>query len=386
MSRRTLGRVCAIALASAALVLSACSDGTDSNASKQKGDKGSSSASAAEAAAAAQKRLDAYLSVPEEIAITEPLSAAPKQGVSVYWVTPNLQSQQPNTDAFEAATEALGWKLTTLQTESSDPQAVPSAIRQAVDAKADYIVVSGGSVDTYGAALDAAKAAGIPILSMYSTDQVGDAENGVWANIGGTPWIEAQHRATVDFLIADSGGTANVLYVDMPDFPILAAAAEATRDQFESECPDCTFTKLDVTVDDLLSGSIASQAVSSLQRNSDITYVFTASGDLATGLPEALDQAGFADRVQIVTTSPNDEQMQALVDGRLLAVVPNPKAQGSWTAIDAMTRMEDGLEIGEDHGMMPIVVWTADNVPQPLEAFEGAEDFEAQFLKLWNID
>lgn len=382
MYRRTLGRACAIALAATALLLSACSSGSDDS-SSDKG--GTTSESAAEAAAAAEERLEPFLSVPTEITITEPLSEAPEKGVSVYWVTPNLQSQQPNTDAFVAATEALGWKLTTLQTESSDPQAVPSAIRQAVDAKADYIVVSGGSVDTYGDALDAAKSAGIPIISMYSTDEVGNEDNGVWANIGGTPWIEAQHRATVDFLIADSGGTANVLYVDMPDFPILAAAAKATEEQFESECPDCTFTKLDVTVDDLMAGTVASQAVSSLQRDSDITYVFTASGDLATGLPEALEQAGYADRVKVVTTAPNDEQMQALVDGRILAVVPNPKPQGSWTAIDAMARIEQGLEIGEDHGMMPIVVWTSDNMPDPLEGFEGAKDFEQQFLTLWHV-
>lgn len=384
-----LRRGIAVLLVPVALI--ACGDDDDDSSvttatEATDGSAGESSGSAAESAAAAEDRTAQFLEVPSTITVDEPLPAAPESGVSVYWVTPNLQSQQPNTDALEEAADALGWNLTTLQTDSADPQAVPSAMQQAVDGGADYIIVSGGSTDVYGEALQVARDAGVPVIDMYSSDEVGGEQNGIYANIGGTGWIDVQYRATADFVIADSGGDANVLYVDIPDFPILAAAARATNDQFASQCPDCVVNSLDLSVTDLTGGNVVSQVVSTLQRDQDIEYVFTSFGDLATGLPEAIAAGGMSDRVRIVTAAPNADQTQGVIDGTVQAVVPNPKAQGSWTAIDAIARLEQGLEVDqEQHTVMPVVIWTQDNVPSPAGDFAGAENFEDQFLELWQV-
>jgi ABC-type sugar transport system substrate-binding protein len=338
------------------------------------------------AAAAAAERVAPLLEVPDVITVTEPLASPPEPGVSVYWVTPNLQSQQPNTDALETATDMLGWELTTIQTDSADPQAVPSGIEQAVSGGADYIIVSGGSIPIYGEALASAQQAGIPIIDMYSSDEVGGESNGIYANIGGTAWIQEQYPAGVDVITADSGGDAHVLYVDIPDFPILAAAAEATHAQFEAACPDCVVTSLDVSVADLLGGAVASQVISALQRDESIDYVYTSFGDLATGLPESLAAADLADRVALVTAAPNPEQVQGVIDGTVLAVLPNPKPQGSFTAIDAIARLEQGLEVDErEHSVMPVIIWTTDNVPDPMEEFAGAQNYEEQFAELWLV-
>ena len=385
-----LRRGIAVLLVPVALIAACGDDDDDSSgttaAGATDGSVSESSGSAAELAAAAEERMAQFLEVPTTITVDEPLPSAPESGVSVYWVTPNLQSQQPNTDALEEATDALEWNLTTLQTDSADPQAVPSAMQQALDGGADYIIVSGGSIDVYGEALQAARDAGIPVIDMYSSDEVGGEQNGIYANIGGTGWIDEQYRATADFIIADSGGDANVLYVDIPDFPILAAAANATNDQFASQCPDCVVDSLDLSVTDLTGGNVASQVVSTLQRDQAIEYVFTSFGDLATGLPEAIAAAGMSDRVRLVTAAPNADQTQGVIDGTVLAVVPNPKAQGSWTAIDAIARLEQGLEIDqEQHTVMPVVIWTQDNVPAPADDFAGAENFEDQFLELWQV-
>jgi ribose transport system substrate-binding protein len=238
----------------------------------------------------------------------------------------------------------------------------------------------------YGEALQAAQDADIPVIDMYSSDEVGGEQNGIFANIGGTGWIDVQYRATADYVIAHSGGDGNVLYVDIPDFPILAAAAVATNDQFSEHCPDCAVDSLDLSVTDLTGGAVASQVVSTLQRDEDIEYVFTSFGDLATGLPEALSAAGLSDRVQIGTAAPNPEQTQGVIDGTILAVSPNPKAQGSWTAIDAIARLEQGVDVDEEqHTVMPVVIWTTDNVPTPAGDFAGAENFEEQFLELWHV-
>ena len=68
-------------------------------------------------------------------------------------------------------------------------------MRQAVDGGADYIAISGQTIDILGQALDAAKAKNIPVIDMYSTDDVGGAANGIYANVGGTAFSQAERRA-----------------------------------------------------------------------------------------------------------------------------------------------------------------------------------------------
>ena len=95
-----------VAFSTAALAERSASSGTTSPPSEG---TTTGSETPAESAAAAQARIEPLLRAPEAITVTDPLPAVPEPGVSVYWVTPNLQSQQPNTDALEAATSALDW-------------------------------------------------------------------------------------------------------------------------------------------------------------------------------------------------------------------------------------------------------------------------------------
>jgi len=367
------------------LVLTAACGDDDDDASTGE-DGGSASGSAGEAATAAEERLAPYLEPADSIGIEEPLSGEMPEGLKVYWLEGNIQSILPITQGFEEATEDAGWDLTTLTYDPADPQGPGSAMQQAVEGGADYIAVSGQTIDILGPALDAAKSAGIPVIDMYSTDEVGGEEKGIYANIGGPGYSEASFPVLADYVINDSGGDAKVLFVNVPDFQILQTVADATLGQFESECPECDVESLDVTIADLTSGSVSSQVVSSLQSNPDIEYVFVAIGDLATGLPEALSSGG-AENVKLLGGVPNPEQLQSLADGTSVAWIPLPRPMSAWAAVDAMARIELGEEIDqEQHEVLPIEVKTQDNIETPVEEYEGPEGYQDQFNQLWGVD
>jgi ABC-type sugar transport system substrate-binding protein len=366
------------------MFLAACGD--DDSGGTDTGTDGGEAGSVEETAQAAQERVDPFLQPADSIGIDGSLDGEVPQDVSVYWLEGNIQSILPITTGFEEATDAIGWDLTTITYDPADPQGPSAAMRQAVDGGADYIAISGQTVEILGEALDAAKSAGIPVIDLYSTDEIGGEANGVYANVGSAAYSEASFPLLVDYIIADSGGDAHMLFVNIPDFTILQIAADATNAQFESECPDCVVTPLDVTINDLTSGAVASQVVSELQSNPDIDYVFTSIGDLATGLPEALAGAGLAEQAQIVTHVPNPEQIQAVADGAILAAIPLPRPESAWAAVDAMARLELGMEIDqESHELLPIEVWTPDNVPTPAEEYEGPEGYQDQFTELWGV-
>jgi len=389
-----LNRLAAVSAVGVLLFVAACGSDDDGTATDSSTPSESSTASGGstetdgsgggDVAAAAQERVAPFLEPAASIGITETVDGEVPGDVSVYWLEGNIQSILPITAGFEEATGALGWDLTTLTYDPADPQGPGAAMQQAVAGGADYIAVSGQTVDILGEALEAAKSAGIPVIDLYSTDEVGGESNGIYANVGGPASSEASYPRLADLIISDSNGEANVLVVSIPDFAILNVATDSISSQFANECPDCTVESLDLTIADLTGGMVASQIVSSLQANTDIDYVLLVIGDLATGLPEALSSANMGD-VKIIGNVPNAEQIQSLVDGESFAWLPLPRAESAWAAVDSMVRLAAGQDVSAGHEVLPIEIWTAATVPTPVEEYEGPDGYQDQFTTLWGV-
>jgi ABC-type sugar transport system substrate-binding protein len=343
-------------------------------------------ASNADPGTAAKARVEQYLQAPTSIGLTTPLKGVPPKGKKVYWLEGNIQSILPITGGFKDAAQALGWNLTVITYDPADPQGPSAAMRQAVDAGADYIAISGQSTDILGQALDAAKAKNIPVIDMYSTDDVGGSANGIYANIGGTAFSQRSAKLLSDWIIADSSGHGNVLFVNVPDFKILQIVADAVGANFKSACPNCTVKPLNVSIGDMTGGTVASQVVSALQSNSNIGYVYVTIGDLATGLPEALDGAGLGGKVKIVGGVPNTEQVQSLIDGKAAAYTPLGRPESAWAATDVMARLSVGMDPdAAGHALLPSVIWTPNNVPKPAQDYQGSVNYQDQFKALWGV-
>ena len=334
----------------------------------------------------AESRLASHLTLPTTIGVTEPLASAPTSHRTLYWIAPNLEVVAPLTSGIKDATHALGWDVVTLLVDSSDPQGYSSAMKEAVNKGADFIAASGASIAVYGDALDAARAAKIPVIDMYSVDSVRGAENGIYANVGGAAYVEQEYGALVDWAIADSSGAGNVAFLNIPDFPILKAAGEVV-DKLSTQCPGCTLTKIDASVTDLTGGNIAQLVVSRLQADPGIGYVYLAFGDLANGLRAAIDSAGLSTDVKIITATLNPNQAALVQSGELAAGVPNPQRYAAWVAVDAMVRIDQGLPVNEEeHNVLPAPIFTKSTVPNPPGEYAGPDGYADQFKKLWLMD
>jgi ribose transport system substrate-binding protein len=375
---RSLLRVLACSAAVPLMLLAAC--GAPAPAATTAPASGEATAAASSAAA----DVAPYLSQPTAITVDQPLTQRPPADKKVYWLEGNIQSILPLTDGFKAATAALGWQLTVLTYDPADPQGPGSAMQQAVAAGADYIAVSGQPAAVLGPALDAAKAANIPVITMFSTDEVGGAANGLYANIGSPDFSRESSRIISDFVISDSGGDANVLFVNVPDFAILQIVADEVTTVMGQKCSTCRLENLDVSISDMAAGGTASAVVSRLQADPALDYVQVSIGDLATGLPEALESAGLADRVKIVGAVPNTEQLQSLIDGKSAAYTVFGRPEAGWQAVDAMARLSVGMDpAATAHNLLPLWLLTPQTVPSPAQDYAGTADYEAQFKKLW---
>ena len=109
-----------------------------------------------------------------------------------------------------------------------------------------------------------------------------------------------------------------------------------------------------------------------------------AIGDLATGLPEALDAAGISG-VKIVGGVPNVTQMQSLIDGTSDAWKALPRVSAAWMMVDAMARYDQGMDTTVDEVVAAAPIFTPDNVETPAADYAGVPGYEDQWKALWGV-
>ena len=64
-----------------------------------------------------------------------------------------------------------------------------------------------------------------------------------------------------------------MVMVTIPSFPSLQTTVDGMNDVFKKYCPGCSSGELDLTVDDLAGGQVASKLVAYLQSHPTTNYV-----------------------------------------------------------------------------------------------------------------
>jgi ribose transport system substrate-binding protein len=324
---------------------------------------------------------------PTEMTVTEPLPSVPPAKSIAYLVCP-VEACETNVPHITAAVEALGWEITTISLDTSNPGA---AFQQALDAGVDYIALTGIPLAAIEEQMAAAEAAGVPVFECFSTDVPGGEENNLYSQCGGGDSVAETGGVLADWVIEDSGGAANVLFVTIRDFPILVAQEDAVTADFEERCPDCTIESLSVTVADLGAGAIAQQVASYVQANPDTNYVWFSFSNLSGGVSEALDGAGLLDGVSLVGVLFEDPQLQEIVDGTNTAWTAVPNEYAMWVLADQMARVAtDSWDAELEHTASLLPTWVVDNADTAGALLEthgwaGPEGFVDAFKALWGV-
>ena len=364
-------------LAIAALGLASCGDD----------DGGGGTAAGESAGGEGDSAIEVVTSPPEEMTVTEPLPAAPEPK-SVAFVNCPVPSCQDNEPYLQDALDALGWDLTITTYDTAAPG---SAFQQAIDSGVDYIVTSGVPLAAIEEQMANAKAAGIPVFEVYSTDEPAGEENNLYSQIGGSASVGFSSDLLADWIIDDSGGDASVLFVTIRDFPILVEEEDAVAAAFDERCDGCSVEVLPVTIDDLGAGEVPQQVASFLQSTPDVGYVWFSFSNLSLGVSDALDGAGLLEGKELVGLQAEAPQVQELVDGSNAAWTAIPHPYGMWVVADQMARHATGVwdpQLEAEASVLPAWVIESPEVAEdlvPTNGWEGPGGFEDSFKTLWGV-
>jgi ribose transport system substrate-binding protein len=342
-----------------------------------------------EASAAAEAAPDPVTTPPTEITLTTPLEASPTPGKTFFWLQCELPICGKIGTGVEAAVDAAGWNYKTIVFKATDPG---SAIESAVQQSPDAIGITGIPSAAVEAQLASAADAGIPVVTCSPGPEEPSPQTYA-AICSQTTQPDGENLAL--WAIKDSDGGANIVTVTIPSFPSLQTTVDGVHKVLDEHCADCSADELELTVEDLAGGQVASKLVAYLQSNPDTNYVLFNFADLEIGVPEALQAAGFEDKVKLIGNGAGPQQFEALVDGGGMdaAWVAYPAVYEGWQMVDAALRLVDGggLPDGYQDELAALPTYIVDTKEAaeelaPAYDYPGPAGYEEQFKKLWLVD
>lgn len=320
---------------------------------------------------------------PTEIGPNVPLDSVPEVK-TVAWLECSLPSCQAITPGFEDATAALGWNLEVISW-STDAAA---AFQQALDQDVDYVALTGTAEALIQDQLDQAAEQGVAFFSCYDTSEALGEENNIWLQCGGDAYPAGYNMAVT--IAEDSGGSANVLMVNIPDFAALVREREGMEAGLADACVDCTFSELPLTLDQLLAGEVPGALVSALQADPDVDYVHIAFDGLAGGVTPTLIEADLLEGRKITGVDFSGVILEEIVAGTMFSWNSNPKEYASWLMVDGMARHSIGQENTQaaEVSTVPSFVVTTPEAAEPwiaTDGWPGPDGMDEQFKALWGI-
>jgi ribose transport system substrate-binding protein len=278
------------------------------------------------------------------------------------------------------AADVLGWQVNDIPNDLT-----PTGYQAAWDQIAQNpgnAIVNTAPILPYSAVSSQVEAAGAPIVSVTSADPVGDD---VITVLSSEDDVALQSATQANWVIQDAGAPVKSVFVYDPSVVAIRSALTGYQDALAKNCAACTVDVLEVSAAQI-GPALAQQVISYLQSNPDTKYVSFGLGDLATGVPAAIETSGLRDQVKLTTRAATPTNLIDVQNGDMDVAFTTELFEAGWRSVDAIIRSLTGTAIGDPYPFGVIRQITADNVPSDVDVSFSIPDFEAPFLAAWGVD
>lgn len=343
---------------------------------------------------AAQAVIDEYKRIPTFVPPGPPFDAAgAARGKTVFEIP--ITSEVPFITAVEEgmrqAAEAVGAKLVVYPNQG-DPSQWAQGIRTAIAQKADAITLFAQNPALLGPQIEQAEQAGIPVIVVRTSGEEEPCQTAPDGDPYGTSCVpgpfEQAGRIEADWVIADSGGRANVLVITSNDARSTVPLLEGLTGEFETRCPACEVRYVDVPIPDW-SVRVQTEVQSALIRDPEIDYVIPIYDSMSQYVVPAIRASNATERVKISTFNGTPFVLEMLQDEDIVRMdVGENLAWVGWATMDQAFRLIAGVEPAGSANT-PLRVFDDTNIdeagrPPELDQGYGAA-FGLGFEELWGV-
>lgn len=290
--------------------------------------------------------------------------------------------------AAQAELERLGATVTVFDGKS-DIAEWGRGIDQAVAANADLIVTVAIPSDLVLPQLDAAKAAGVPVVTVIGSNPAipGPSQYDAVAVDVTFDYAEVG-RLLGAWFVADSDGKGTAVAFAPAGQPSGDTEAGAMIDEIKRLCPECSVRLEDAQPASWFDGSLQTLTKSIVQSETDVDYLLPAFDSMTVGIDPALTETDAGGRVRVGSFNAQPPFMQLMADGGNLQMdIGGPNEWFAMAIADSILRVLAGEKPVADHGI-GFRIFDADNIEgldlssEDSVAWYGV-DFVAEYRKLW---
>jgi ribose transport system substrate-binding protein len=388
--RRTVWRVTAACVSTAAIMtVAACSSSSSTvSGSGSTPASGSSSPSASAAAAqganvaVAQAAIAPYINHSSAFPVADPLASKLPAGKSFVYLQCSTPICAEVGELLDGAVKAIGGKMTVVNAGATATTA-QAAASSALALKPDAVFLGAISPDLFGSGLKALANAGVKLVSLQVDQNV--TPFGITFNYLGTNLSLRNGQLLADWVIANEGSKANAVLYTLPALDISAPVQQAFQAEMAKNCPSCTVrvVPLDVAT---IGTTAPSTVVTDLQAHPNTNVAVFVSLSAAAGLPAALKAAGLS--IKTVGFGPTAGNLQDIKDGNLTAALDIDFPVSTWTAVDAAARLLEGGQptASEQAGDVPEQFLEQKDITfNPNTGWSAYPDFAQRFATLWHL-
>jgi len=384
LGKRAVLSVIATAVAIAVAACGSSSSSSSASASNAAATAIASAASSTGAGLAALKSaVAAHVSV-NHIGPTAAIGKPIPKGKTIIYVNCGQPACTYQGDGFQAAAKALGWNVSTLNTEPT-PEAVQTTFNQVIREHPDGVVSAGLGQSLYPHQLAQLNAMHIPVLSGEGAQETG--QQGITYDPIG-PSEAAHSMATLaDKAIVDINGQGQLGSVLLGGFPIVKVYTDGFTNEIKAKCPKCTQAQLTIQPTDL-GKDAATLIVNFLRANPGLKALYLSYGLEYSGLPAAAKGAGVT-LPYIYSWAPDDSDIPLLDSGAWKAAAVDPYVDIGWQWADAFARIFTGQSVAADASFPEGgIIWSKDynNVPAAANPFPAIDpNYQTQYESLWGV-
>jgi erythritol transport system substrate-binding protein len=256
--------------------------------------------------------------------------------ISIITVDPSNPYWKAEADTAKAEAEKLGYK-TTVSANNNDPETQNQLIETAINDKVAGILLDPAGADESVAAVQKAVDAGIPVVLINAEiSQTGLAKaqivsnNAQGATVGAEEWAKAM----------DYKGTYVELFGKPSD-----NNAQVRSDGYAgviSQYPDLKSVGKEIANWDRQQGQEKMESL--ISKNPDITGVIAGNDEMALGAINALKEAKKLDQVKVLGFDGNQDAVDAVKGGEMVATVLQPIVEATQKAI---AQLDSVIRTGE---------------------------------------
>ncbi|WP_165494972.1 sugar ABC transporter substrate-binding protein [Actinomadura roseirufa] len=313
-------------------------------------------------------------------------NASAARGKTIYWIatTGDIPFTKAVYGGFEAAAKAAGVKVNFFDGRGQTSEQL-RGMQQAIAAKADLIVLQAIPVGLMGAAVSAAKSAGIPIVEAFNVDSTAPKSAGATASVSfAYSQVGGLLAANV---AAGSGCNATAVAINSSDVPVSVPEMDGIKAGFRELCPStCKLDVRDALIADWSTkvGPLTQNAVADRKVN----WLLPVYDGMVQFVTPAVRQANSTAKIASFNASPGIVDDLKTSGSPFTVDIGAPLGWAGWAVADQSLRILTGAAPVNDE-KIPLRVFDKANA-KGID-FKGAEtaiyggSYVNEYKRLWGL-